>query len=67
MSNLKDKNVKLINERLDAGLSLLRKYYEVEEQPVDAVLANPVIGGRPHHARRFDIDGVGNLLVMTVT
>ena len=63
----KDKNVKLINERLDAGLSLLRKYYEVEEQPVDAVLANPVIGGRPHHARRFDIDGVGNLLVMTVT
>ncbi|MBR0307870.1 MAG: bilin reductase, partial [Mogibacterium sp.] len=63
----KEKNVKLINERLEAGLALLRKYYEVEEQPVDAVLANPVIGGRPHHARRFDIDGVGNLLVMTVT
>ena len=61
------KNIKLINERLDSGLALLRKYYEVEEQPVDSVLANPVIGGRPHHARRFDIKGVGNLLVMTVT
>ena len=60
-------NIKLINERLEAGLELLRKYYEVEEQPVDAVLANPVIGGRPHHARRFDIKGVGNLLLMTVT
>lgn len=61
------KNVKLINERLDSGLALLRRYYEVEEQPVDEVLANPVIGGRPHHARRFDIKGVGNLLAMTVT
>lgn len=61
------KNVKLINERLDSGLALLRKYYEVEEQAVDPVLANPVIGGRPHHARRFDIRGVGNLLAMTVT
>ncbi|MBQ6439931.1 MAG: hypothetical protein IJJ06_07285 [Mogibacterium sp.] len=67
MNNKLDKNVKLINDRLDAGLALLRKYYEVEEQPVDAVLANPVIGGRPHHARRFDIKGVGNLLAMTVT
>ena len=61
------KNIKLINERLDEGLALLRKYYEVEEQVVDDVLANPVIGGRPHHARRFDIKGVGNLLAMTVT
>ena len=61
------KNIKLINERLDEGLTLLRKYYEVEEQAVDDVLANPVIGGRPHHARRFDIKGVGNLLAMTVT
>ena len=61
------KNIKLINERLDEGLALLRRYYEVEEQAVDDVLANPVIGGRPHHARRFDIKGVGNLLAMTVT
>lgn len=60
-------NIKLINERLEAGLELLCRYYDVEEQPVDAVLANPVIGGRPHHARRFDIKGVGNLLLMTVT
>ena len=67
MSDLKDKNIKLINQRLDSGLALLRRYYEVEEQPVDEVLANPVLGGRPHHARRFDIKGVGNLLAMTVT
>ena len=60
-------NIKLINERLEAGLELLRRFYDVEEKPVDAVLANPVIGGRPHHARRFDIKGVGNLLLMTVT
>ena len=60
-------NAELINARLDAGLGLLRKYYNVQECPVDPVLANPVIGGRPHHARRFDIEGVGNLLMMTVT
>lgn len=34
---------------------------------MDPVLAHPAIGGRLHHARRFDIMGVGNLLVMTVT
>ena len=67
MELIQEKNVRLINERLEDGLALLRRYYEVQEQPVDAVLANPVIGGRPHHARRFDIRGVGNLLAMTVT
>ena len=67
MNDTREKNIALINKRLDAGLTLLRKFYDVEEQPVDEVLANPVIGGRPHHARRFDIKGVGNLLAMTVT
>jgi hypothetical protein len=61
------KNVQAINERVEAGLDLLRAHYTVRECAVDPVLANPIIGGRPHHARRFDIDGVGNLLVMTVT
>ena len=60
-------NNKRIDERLEAGLALLRKYYEVEECPVDPQLSDPMIGGRPHHARRFDMKGVGNLLVMTVT
>ena len=62
----REENTQMIDARIEAGLSLLRKHYAVREQPVDDVLANPVIGGRPHHARRFDIEGVGNLLAMTV-
>lgn len=61
------KNTQSINQRIEAGLELLRAHYTVRECEVDPVLADPVIGGRPHHARRFDIEGVGNLLVMTVT
>ena len=60
-------NVRLIEARLFAGLERLREHYSVTEHEVDPVLANPIIGGRPHHARRFDIEGVGNLLLMTVT
>lgn len=59
-------NARLIDVRIDRGLELLRKYYSVRECEVDAALANPTIGDRPHCARRFDIDGVGNLLAMTV-
>lgn len=62
----REENAQMIDARIEAGLSLLRKHYAVNEQAVDQVLASPVIGGRPHHARRFDIEGVGNLLVMTV-
>lgn len=64
--DINEQNKQIIDERLSAGLELLRGRFDVEEQPVDPVLANPVIGGRPHHARRFDIAGIGNLLVMTV-
>ncbi len=60
-------NERLINQRIQTGLELLRKNHAVTERTVDPVLANPVIGGRPHHARCFDIEGVGNLLAMTVT
>ena len=67
MKEILEKNVKCIHARLEQGLSLLQEYYEVKECAVDPQLANPVIGGRPHHARRFDIKGVGNLLLMTVT
>ena len=59
-------NKRRIDERLEAGLTLLRRYYRVEACPVDPALSDPVIGGRPHHAQRYDIEGVGNLLVMTV-
>ena len=62
----REENAQMIDARIEAGLSLLRKHYAVNEQAVDQVLASPVIGGRPHHARRFDIEGVGNLLAMTV-
>ena len=67
MNRISEENKRLIEARLEAGLSLLRKTYRVEERPVDPILAHPNIGGRPHEARRFDIEGVGNLLVMTVT
>ena len=63
---MQEENARLIDARLVAGLALLREHFAVEEREVDPVLANPVIGGRPHHARRFDIAGVGNLLLMTV-
>lgn len=62
----REENTQMIDARIEAGLSLLREHYTVSEQSVDDVLASPVIGGRPHHARRFDIEGVGNLLAMTV-
>jgi len=62
----REENAQMIDARIAAGLSLLSAHYTVREQPVDETLANPIIGGRPHHARRLDIEGVGNLLVMTV-
>lgn len=61
-----EKNKQVIDGRIEVGLAYLRARFVVEEQPVDPVLANPVIGGRPHHARRFDIADIGNLLAMTV-
>lgn len=62
-----NQNIEMIEKRLEDGLALLRRYYDVKECSVDPALANPVIGGRPHHAKRYDISGVGNLLVMSVT
>ena len=61
-----NENKRRIDERLEAGMALLRRTYRVTACPVDPVLSAPVIGGRPHHAQRYDIEGVGNLLVMTV-
>ena len=66
MGSVFEQNKRRIDERLEAGLALLRKTYHVEACPVDQALSDPVIGGRPHHAERYDIAGVGNLLVMTV-
>ena len=66
IAGILQENARLIDARLEQGLALLREYYNVAECPVDPILANPVIGGRQHNARRFDIEGVGNLLIMSV-
>ena len=66
MKAILEENKRRIDQRLEAGLALLRETYQVEACPVDPQLSDPVIGGRPHHARRYDIQGVGNLLAMTV-
>ena len=60
------RNSRLIDERIEAGLARLGESFGVVECGVDPQLASPVIGGRPHVARRFDVKGLGNLLVMTV-
>ena len=67
VANMAAENTRLIEARINAGIERLRRHYRVAEREVDPALANPVIGGRPHHARRFDVEGVGNLLAMTVT
>ena len=66
MKAILEENKRRIDQRLEAGLALLRETYPVVACPADPQLSDPVIGGRPHHARRYDIRGVGNLLVMTV-
>ena len=65
--DIRKHNIKMISKRLEEGLAQLGRTYTVRECPTDPVIAHPVVDGRPHHAKRFDIEGVGNLLVMTVT
>lgn len=65
IEDLQELNKRRIDERLEAGLSLLREHYPVHECDVPADFANPVVGGRPNHVRQFDVQGVGNLLMMT--
>ena len=65
MEEQRAENARLIDERLEAGLALLREHYAVTECAIDSAFERPNVGGRPNHVRRFDIEGVGNLLVMT--
>ncbi|MBQ7534153.1 MAG: hypothetical protein IJT43_00865 [Stomatobaculum sp.] len=60
-----EKNRKLIDRRIEEGLALLRKYYQVEERQDDPQISSPRVAGRLHVARSYDIKGVGNLLTMT--
>ena len=57
-------NMNMIERRINAGLSMLRQYYRVTETDTGA-LGNFVVAGRFHAVRQYEIEGVGNLLVMT--
>ena len=57
-------NMNMIERRINAGLSMLRQYYRVTEIDTGA-LENFVVAGRFHAVRQYEIEGVGNLLVMT--
>ena len=59
-----DTNMKMIERRLNSGLSMLRQYYRVTETDTGA-LENFVVAERFHAVRQYEIEGVGNLLVMT--
>lgn len=65
VENYHDLNNRRIDERLEAGVAFLRERYAVTERAVAPEFANPNVGGRPNHVRQFDIEGVGNLLMMT--
>ena len=67
MMGIIENNARIIEKRLAAGMAKLREHHTVKERAIDHILANPSIGGRRHHARSFEIEGVGNLLTMTVT
>lgn len=57
-------NLQCIETRIDKGLALLRQYYEVTERAVGN-FRSFTVAGRRHEVRQFDVQGVGNLLVMT--
>ena len=57
-------NLKRINQRIEAGLAMLRENYEVKEIPV-GIFESFSVAERRHIVRQFEISGVGNLLVMT--
>ena len=59
-----DTNMKMIERRINSGLSMLRQYYRVTETDVGA-LESFVVAERFHAVRQYEIEGVGNLLVMT--
>ena len=57
-------NMKMIKRRIDAGLSMLQKVYRVTETDT-GTLESFAVAGRHHAIRQYEIEGVGNLLVMT--
>ena len=57
-------NMKMIERRINAGLSMLRQNYRVTEIDTGA-LESFVVAERFHAVRQYEIEGVGNLVVMT--
>ena len=57
-------NMECIRQRVDEGLAMLRKHYRVTELDTGS-LENFVVAGRYHEVKQYEIEGVGNLLVMT--
>ena len=57
-------NMAMIGRRIDWGLSRLKEDYVLTEVDVGD-LEEFTVSGRVHRVRQFEIDGVGNLLVMT--
>ena len=57
-------NMKMIERRINAGISMLRQNYRVIEIDTGA-LESFVVAERFHAVRQYEIEGVGNLVVMT--
>ncbi len=57
-------NMERIRHRLEAGLAMLREVYRVTEIDTGS-LESFVVAGRYHEVKQYEIEGVGNLLVMT--
>lgn len=62
--SLYETNIRRINNRLTAGLDMLRESYRVNEIDVGS-LESFVVADRYHAVKQYEIEGVGNLLVMT--
>ena len=62
--SLYETNIKMMDRRINAGLSMLKKHYRVNEIDTGS-LESFVVAGRFHAVRQYEIEGVGNLLVMT--
>lgn len=62
--NMYETNMKMIDRRINAGLAMLRETYKVTEIDTGS-LESFVVAGRYHAVKQYEIEGVGNLLVMT--
>ena len=57
-------NTEMLRRRIGTGLAMLREHYRVTELDTGN-LASFTVAGRYHEVRQYEIEGVGNLLVMT--